>query len=121
MEAKLDRSGLFTSHKRKKHFITVNTLLDLNQIPSMSNLVTVSNQKTFGCCCCKTGPLSATVNLPRSGYTGGESIPVTAEIDNLSNKVMNKSQAKLVQQLVLKSRGGRTHIIDISLQVNECS
>ena len=117
MEAKLDRSGLFTSHKRKKHFITVGALVDLNQIPSMSNQVTVSNQKTFGCCCCTTEPLSVTVRVPRSGYAGGESIPITAEIDNLSNKVMNKSKAILFQRLVLKA--GKTRIVNIPLKVNK--
>ena len=83
----------------------------------MNNPVTVSNQKTFGCCCCTTRPLSVTVRVPRSGYAGGESIPVTAEIDNLSNKVMNKSKAILVQRLVLKA--SKTKVVNFPLKVNE--
>ena len=115
VEAKLDRSGFFTSDKKKKKFVTVNALMDLNQIPSMADPITVSNHKTFGCLCCTSGPLSATVNLPRSGYTGGESIPVTADIENLSNKVMNKSQAKFIQHLVFRARG-KSKTVERTLQ-----
>ena len=95
--------------------------MDLNQNASLGNPVTVSNNKTFGCCCCTSGPLSAMVNLPRSGYTGGESIPISAEIENLSDKVMSKSQAKLIQSIVFKGKNeeGRhnTKKIERTLQV----
>ena len=36
------------------------------------------------------------------GYAPGEGIPVSAEVENLSNKTMNKTQAKLIQDIVFR-------------------
>ena len=119
----MDRSGFMTFDKKKKQFVTVNSLMDLNQDASLSKPVTASNDKTFGCFCCTSGPLSAMVNLPRSGYTGGESIPISAEIENLSDKVMSKSQAKLIQSIVFKGKNEEgkhtTKSVERTLQVKE--
>ena len=118
MEAKLDRSGFFTFDKKKKQFITINALMDLNQMPSVCEPVTVANAKEFGCLCCTSGPLSATVNIPRAGYVPGEGIPVSAEIENLSDKTMNKTQAKLIQDIVFYAHGGKRKCIERTIQVH---
>ena len=117
VEAKLDRKGFFTFDKKKKQFITVNALMDLNQMPSVTEPVTVSDSKTFGCCCCTTGPLSSTVNIPRQGYAPGEVIPVSAEVENLSNKTMNKTQAKLIQCIAFHSNRGIVKRIERTIKV----
>ena len=118
MEAKLDRKGFFTFDKKTKQFITVNALVDLNQIHSIKEPVTRTNSKTFGCLCCTSGPLSSTVNLPRTGFAPGETIPVYAEIENLSDKVMNKSQAILIQKVAFHSSRGKTKKIERQIQVS---
>ena len=106
VEAKLDRKGFFTFDKKKKQFITVNALMDLNQMPAVTEPVTVCDSKTFGCLCCTSGPLSSTVNIPRQGYAPGEAIPISAEVENLSDKTMSKTQAKLIQYIVFHSNRG---------------
>ena len=106
IEAKLDRSGFFTFDKRKKQFITINSICDLNNVQGANNPQTNSNSKEFGFCCCTSGPLSATVRIPRFGYTPGEIMPISAEIENLSDKRMNASKARLYQDVTFRATNG---------------
>ena len=84
---------------------------------SIKEPVTRSNAKTFGCLCCTSGPLSSTVNLPRTGFAPGETIPINAEIENLSNKVMTKTQAILIQKVAFHSDDRETKKIERHIQV----
>ena len=106
IEAKIDQSGLFNFNKKKKLFITINSVIDLNFIQGVDIAQTNSNAKTFGCLCCTSGPLSATVRIPRYGYTPGEIIPISAEIENLSNKQMHCTKALLFQDVVFRATNG---------------
>jgi hypothetical protein len=56
-----------------------------------------SNTKSLLCLCCKSGPISAFVRIPRTGYTAGQVIHISGEVDNKSNTPMLKSYVKLVQ------------------------
>ena len=105
---------MFTLKKRKKQFITINSVVDLNLIQGADIAQTNSKVKTFGCLCCTSGPLSATVRIPRYGYTPGEVIPISAEIENLSKKQMNCTKVRLLQDVVFRATNGRestTHIL----------
>ena len=106
----MDRSRSFATNKKikKKQFIVVNSLVDLNQMPSISEPITVTNSKHFGILCCRSGPLIATVNIPRVGYVAGEGIPISANIENGSTKTMSNTRARLVQHVVLYSSNGNT-------------
>ena len=95
----------------------MNALVDLNRMPHIKEPLTRNNTKTFGCLCCTSGPLSSTVNLPRTGYAPGETIPVYAEIENLSDKEMNKTQAILIQEVAFHSSRGKTKSIERKIQV----
>ena len=106
VEAEIDRSGIFTFNKRKKQFITINSIVDLNLIQGAATPQTNSNSKTFGILCCTSGPLSSHVRIPRYGYTPGEVIPISAEIENLSDKVMNYTQARLIQDVTFRATNG---------------
>ena len=106
IEAKLDRSGFFTFNKMKKRFITINSICDLNNVIGVNNPQTNSNTKTFGFLCCTSGPLSATMRIPRYGYTPGEAIPISAEIENLSDKQMNSTKARLYQDVTFRATNG---------------
>ena len=86
-------------------------------MPFICESVTANNSKTFGCLCCTSGPLSATVHLPRAGYAPGEIIPVSAEIENLSDKVMNKTGAKLIQDIIFYAYGGKRKCVERKIQV----
>ena len=95
-----------TFNKKKKTFITVSSIVDLNLIQGADIAQTNSNVKTFGLLCCTSGPLSATVRIPRYGYTPGEVIPISAEIENLSDKKMNFTKARLFQDVVFSAKNG---------------
>jgi hypothetical protein len=51
--------------------------------------------------CCKSGPISAYIQIPRTGYTVGQVIHISGEVDNKANITLNCSYAKLVQARVL--------------------
>ena len=48
-------------------------------------------------------PLSATLRIPRYGYTPGEVIPISAEVENLSNKRMKSTKIRLYQDVVFRA------------------
>ena len=120
IEAKMGRSGLsglVTFNKRKIQFITINSIADLNVIEKASSPQINSKIKTFGCLCCTSGPISVTVRIPRNGYTPGEFIPISAEVDNLSTKTINCTEARLYQVVTFISKGGYTPKKDTSTRI----
>ena len=106
IEAKLCRSGFFTFDKRQKQFITINSICDLNSTPGAEKPQTNSNTKTFGALFWKSEPLSTTLTIPRYGYTSGENIPISAIIENQSNKKMNQTKAVLFQNVTFRATNG---------------
>ena len=84
--------------------------------------LTNNGSKTFGCLCCKTGPLNATLSLPKLGFVCGETIFFSASIENLSNKVMTKSTIKLLEIDVYKAASGKQrHVRRVILTHQEAS
>jgi hypothetical protein len=65
----------------------------------MQQPVQGSNHKHFGCFCCKSGPLSVSVHLSKTGFVPGEPVFVCAEIENMSDKLMKGTSAKIIQVL----------------------
>ena len=101
VEAKLDRSGIFTSHKRQRKYITVLSLVDLNKIPGSDQPINVFREKEFAndCCCIDGGYVNVKLNLSRSCFTPGEYFPVTAEIENHSDRTINRTSAELIMDV----------------------
>lgn len=84
----LDRPWKFD--QETKTAFTVLSPVDLNLNPRLKEPVRVSMEKYFCCCWCKSGPMTCIVSLPHSGYVPGQSVPVVAELDNISNvEVLN--------------------------------
>ena len=106
IEAKLSRSGFFTFDKRQKQFITINSICDLNSTPGAEKPQTNSNTKTFGVLFWKSEPLSTTLTIPRYGFTSGENIPISAIIENQSNRKMNQTKALLYQKVTFRATNG---------------
>jgi hypothetical protein len=99
-------------------FLVVN-ILDLNQEPFNKKALSRSDHKHFGCLCCKSGPLSASVHLDKIGCVPGEPLTICAEIDNKSNKKMNGSSLTLIQKVTFhaeNSSKSETKIIAEILQ-----
>ena len=72
--------------------------LDLNQVDDVKQSATITRSKNF--CCffgCLWGPLTLSLHIPRLGYIPGEDIPVSAEIENLSNQIMKNTTVRLLQ------------------------
>lgn len=103
-------------------YVTVISLLDLNMDPNSVLPITNSGAKTFGCMCCKTGPLTANISLPKVGFVCGETILFSATIENNSDKVMTKSSVKLVENDVFKAHSGaQKHVKRVILQHQQAS
>ncbi|XP_041980826.1 arrestin domain-containing protein 17 [Aricia agestis] len=79
----LDRPWKF-DQDTKAAFTVINAL-DLNINPSYREPIHFQLEKTFGCFCCVSQPLSVDVRAPVSGYCPGQTIPLTIDIENKSN------------------------------------
>jgi len=62
-----------------------------------------SDRKYLCCFCCQTGPITAQVMIPKTGYVPGEVININAKIQNNSAARISSTSAKLLQ--VKKSIG----------------
>jgi len=85
LKASVLRSSKF-DHVVKKA-ITVLEILDINQ-PHMKQPLSSSKEKTLGCLCCASGPISLSVMTDRVAYCPGESIAISTEIENHSSRIM---------------------------------
>ena len=56
-----------------------------------------TKSKSLCCLCCRSGPISAFVRIPRIGFASGQTIQISGEIDNKTNTAMRRSFAQLVQ------------------------
>lgn len=84
----LDRPWKFD--QETKTAFTVLSPVDLNLNARLREPVRITLEKYFCCCWCKSGPLTCVVSLPCTGYVSGQVIPITAELDNISNvEVLN--------------------------------
>ena len=63
--------------------------------------------RNVGCLCCVSGPLSITVYTDRGGYCPGESIGVSAVINNNSDNEVIGLEIQLIQLTVYIASGGR--------------
>ena len=67
----------------------------------------MSENRNVGCLCCVSGPLTVTVYTDRGGYCPGESIGVSAVINNQSNNEILGLEIHLIQLTVYIASGGK--------------
>ena len=84
--------------------ITVNEIVDINTTQLIAPLSS-SNEKTFCCFCCASGPISLSVKTDRGGYCPGESIAISTEAENHTNRRITSVRATLKQVVVYHARG----------------
>ena len=77
-------------------------IVDIN-IPQLQAPVSDTAEETICCWYCASGPISLTVETPRSGYCIGEVIPVTINIQNRSRRE-TKASVTLRQRVVYTAR-----------------
>ncbi|CCD62936.1 Arrestin C-terminal-like domain-containing protein [Caenorhabditis elegans] len=84
--------------KAKKMCITVSPLLDLNVIPHSLTPINTQASENLGCCCFKNGFLEMNVNIPKTGFVPGETVPLNIHLINHSSSTAKKIEAKILQQ-----------------------
>ena len=80
-------------------------------IPPEQQPCQMSEDRNVGCLCCVSGPLSVTLYTDRGGYCPGESIGVSAVINNHSNNEIIGLEFHLIQITVyIASTGKQLHV-----------
>ena len=100
--ARISRSWKFDHTTTRA--ITVNEIVDINTTQLTASLSS-SNEKTLCCLCCASGPLTLSAKTDRGGYCPGESIAVSTEAENHSNRRVTSVRATLKQVVVYYARG----------------
>ena len=91
IETRIMRKGLVNSIFQNKHAITALLTVE-NRTPRTDILslyaepVTVSKTKRFTCLFWQSGSITSTVNLPRTGFSPGEVVPISMDICNESSR-----------------------------------
>jgi len=102
LTATISRSWKF-NHTTKRA-ITINEIVDINT-PQLTARLSSSNEKTLCCLCCASGPISLSAITDRGGYCPGESIAISTEAENHSNRRVTIVQATLKQIVMYYARG----------------
>ena len=102
LEGRVDRPWRFDI--TTQHVITIHDLVDLN-IGRFLRPVRVSREKTICCLCCASGPVNIEAMIDRSGYTCGENILVTLNVENNSRRVLPGTSARLMSRITYICRG----------------
>ena len=100
--ARIQRSWKFDHTTTRA--ITVNEIVDINT-GQLTVPLSSSNEKTLCCLCCASGPISLSVKTDRGGYCPGESIAISTEAENHSNRRITCVRATLKQIVVYYARG----------------
>ncbi|XP_076033491.1 arrestin domain-containing protein 3-like isoform X2 [Oratosquilla oratoria] len=85
--------------------VSVSSLYDLNTLPGVISPVQENKTKHLCCCCCRSGPMSIVLNIEKTGFASGENISINAECTNMSNRSMNKTEAKIIQKVTCYANG----------------
>ncbi|CAL8089675.1 unnamed protein product [Orchesella dallaii] len=117
IEAVVKRSWKF-DYSTKLMF-TVNALVDLNLRAPLAEPREVTKEKSICCLCCKEGPISMRIEMPRTGYVPGDVIKFSVASENSSSRPIAaivvyfireiyyraQGRAKSVQEEIVKKRG----------------
>ncbi|XP_037365947.1 arrestin domain-containing protein 4 isoform X3 [Talpa occidentalis] len=82
--------------------------IDVNT-PALLTPVLKTQEKMVGCWCFTSGPVSLSAKIERKGYCNGEAIPIYAEIENCSSRLIVPKAAIFQTQTYLAS--GRTKTV----------
>ncbi|EGT38306.1 hypothetical protein CAEBREN_30558 [Caenorhabditis brenneri] len=91
-----------------KRVFSVIPIVDLNTIPKTINPMVshaCMHSGFFG-----TKEVKVTVNLPKSGYTPGEVIPITLSIHNHTKKPVHYAKASLIQHVHYQAQQENSHL-----------
>ncbi|CAG7817566.1 unnamed protein product [Allacma fusca] len=86
-----------------KTLFTVNGIFDLNEEWGARHAGELSEQKQVCCLCCRSGPISLSLRIPRTGFVPGETVPFSAEIVNSSRRKIHSTTLALIQNLTFRA------------------
>lgn len=89
-----------------KAAFTMLEYVDINT-PLLLQPCQIQEDRNVGCLCCVSGPLSTIVYTDRGGYCPGESIGVSAVINNNSKNEIIGLEIQLIQLTVFIASGGK--------------
>ncbi|XP_013417446.1 arrestin domain-containing protein 3 [Lingula anatina] len=111
----IDKPWKFDHHTKRA--FTVLSVLDLNTRPDAAMGMEGQNSKTLCCLCCASGPITAKISIPKKGYVPGETIHVTAEVNNHSSRKMDRVMFVLRQSIAFhattKTRYSSKNVLNI--------
>jgi len=87
----------------KKSF-TVQSNIDISTLPQANERLEKTRSKYICCFCCRSGPITCRCWIPKRGYRIGEQILFCAEIENLSNRSIEKSHLQLIQTIIYHAK-----------------
>ncbi|XP_064616904.1 arrestin domain-containing protein 17-like [Liolophura sinensis] len=101
VKCRIDRPWKF-DHCVKEAFSVLGKL-DLNSEPGADMPQHLEDSKnSYNCCCVEDGAAKLTLNIPRTGYVPGESIPITAEVSSSVPEILTLT-VELRQYLTFKA------------------
>ncbi|KAG8575153.1 hypothetical protein GDO81_009458 [Engystomops pustulosus] len=84
--------------------LRVTSRIDVNS-PALLAPVQQSKEKMVGCWLCTSGPISLNARIGRKGYCNGEAIPIYAEIENGSSRlVVPKAAIFQIQSFIVHGK-----------------
>ncbi|XP_033634458.1 arrestin domain-containing protein 3-like [Asterias rubens] len=96
--AVIDRPWTF-DHVTKRAFTVSGIPYDLNKVQNPLAPVYNEDEKTVCCLCCATGPVSVSASTDKRAYLPGETIYISASLDNKSNRSVHSLEAELIQSV----------------------
>ncbi|XP_062921990.1 arrestin domain-containing protein 4-like isoform X2 [Mobula hypostoma] len=101
----LERPGV--SDQVVKREFSVTSQIDVN-VPYFLSSVSKSKEKTIGCWFFTSGPISLSAKIERSGFCNGEAIPIYAEFENCSSRLIMPKAAIFQTQTYLANEKTKT-------------
>ncbi|XP_072037795.1 arrestin domain-containing protein 3-like isoform X2 [Amphiura filiformis] len=103
MRAVIDRPWKF-DHVTKRAFTVAGIPYDLNKISNPMTPVSAEDEKTVCCLCCATGPISVSASTDKRVYLPGETVYISATMENRSNRSVHSLEAELIQMVSYAAR-----------------
>ena len=107
LEAVIVKTSALRFNKKSTLELPFSPVVDPNfVIPNVLEPKILQVQKTLCCLCCKSGPISLTVRMPRTGFCiGVDTIPFEADVENGSNRQIGHLEAKLIKIAICTAQG----------------
>ncbi|XP_038078781.1 arrestin domain-containing protein 3-like [Patiria miniata] len=96
--AVIDRPWTF-DHVTKRAFTISGIPYDLNKVQNPLAPIYNEDEKTVCCLCCATGPISVSASTDKRAYLPGETVYISATLENRSNRSVHSLEAELIQSV----------------------